>query len=238
MDIHVNCTHRWSNDKSLNSAKWGNFVRVGGLVGGLRDTATNCYTGGSITVSNDTLVERILRNDTTNQSFQALDSTQGIKWSKERDSGGNNRNPATYIYIGGVGGSGFSANFMNFTGQDSSSNDGVPRFVNCYTYITFPAMEVRSPAYRSSAVQQTAITIRTPSLKIATTCKALRTALTFPAYQSVQIRAKRRFTICWSMTKTAIVLPIGRRCSTAICPSWKVICGKPKIRIMITISMA
>ena len=149
VDIHINCTHRWKADSSLNSAKWGNYIRVGGLVGGLRDTATNCYSGGSITVSQETLVERIKVGDDTNLSFQPLDSEEPIKWSKNRGGNKNdgaggyngNLNPATYVYIGGVGGSGFSANFMNFTDQDNSSNDGVPRFVNCYTYITFPAME-------------------------------------------------------------------------------------------------
>ena len=69
VDVEVNCTHLWQ-DGSLSSAKYGNFVRVGGLVGGLRYKAINCYTGGSITVSPDTLKERILYGDSTNTQFQ------------------------------------------------------------------------------------------------------------------------------------------------------------------------
>lgn len=37
VDIQVNCTHIWRNDSGLNAARYGNFIRVGGLVGGLRD---------------------------------------------------------------------------------------------------------------------------------------------------------------------------------------------------------
>lgn len=51
--------------------------------------------------------------------------------------GGAEAGPDTYVYIGGIGGSGFSATFSNFSG----SKDGQPTYNNCYTYMTFPAME-------------------------------------------------------------------------------------------------
>lgn len=139
-DIQINCTHRWKNDGSLNSAKYGNFVRVGGLVGGLRYTATNCYTGGSITIGEETLKERILYGDSTNQNFQDGSTASRVKWSSDRDAGGQNQSPATYVYIGGIGGSGFSANFMNFSNKNGS-DDGTPTFNNCYTYIDLPDMQ-------------------------------------------------------------------------------------------------
>ena len=47
--------------------------------------------------------------------------------------------PDTYVYIGGMGGSGFSASFTNFVNR-SDSSDGQPTFNNCYTYMEFPDM--------------------------------------------------------------------------------------------------
>lgn len=140
VDIEINCTHRWTNDKSLNSAKWGNHIRVGGLVGGLRYTATDCYTGGKITVGDEILKERILYSDSTNQKFQDGTVAAQVKKSNPRNSGNSlNVNPATYVFIGGIGGSGFSSNFQNFTNKTGSS-DGNPTFINCYTYIDLPDM--------------------------------------------------------------------------------------------------
>lgn len=149
VDIQVNCTHRWAVASTatggtatgaLNAPSWGNFVRVGGLVGGLRDTATDCYTGGSITVSEGTLEERIPVSDSTNTQFIGLDST----FTGQSKSSGDNRSgntPATYVYVAGVAGSGFSSNFKNFTGVNNNSADGTPKLVNCYTYIDLPDME-------------------------------------------------------------------------------------------------
>ncbi len=148
-DIEANSTHRWSDDSSLNSALWGNFVRIGGLVGGLRYNATNCYTGGSIKVDGELLKERIVAGDTTNQQFADGSTRVDIKWSNSRDEFAKedgskdkrkNQYPATYVYIGGIGGSGFSANFKNFSGG-SGAADGTPYFENCYTYIDLPEMQ-------------------------------------------------------------------------------------------------
>lgn len=150
-DIQINCTHRWgavsdggtSRVKGgLNAARWGNFIRVGGLVGGLRDTATNCYTGGSISVGEETLKERIAVRDATNTEFCDGTVAKQVKWSNSKGNGNVDDDiPGTYVYVGGVGGSGFSANFTNFTGQARDPSDGKPKFVNCYTYVKFPTME-------------------------------------------------------------------------------------------------
>lgn len=150
-DIQINCTHRWgavsdggtSRVKGgLNAARWGNFIRVGGLMGGLRDTATNCYTGGSISVGEETLKERIAVRDATNTEFCDGTVAKQVKWSNSKGNGNVDDDiPGTYVYVGGVGGSGFSANFTNFTGQARDPSDGKPKFVNCYTYVKFPTME-------------------------------------------------------------------------------------------------
>ena len=146
VDIAINCTHFWDRTQALNAAAYGNYVRVGGLVGGLRYRAANCYTGGSIRVSDDTLSERVLYKDDKLTELVRVDRTQPdhgnkevrIKWSP--NNLGYDNNPATYVFVGGVGGSGFSANFTNFTNAENSS-DGQPYYENCYTYIDLPDME-------------------------------------------------------------------------------------------------
>lgn len=150
-DIQINCTHRWGEVSNggtsrvkggLNAAKYGNFVRAGGLVGGLRNAATDCYTGGSISVGEETLKERIAVGDATNTEFCDGSVAKQIKWSDSKSNGNADDDiPATYVYVGGVGGSGFSANFTNFTGVASDPSDGTPTFVNCYTYIELPVMK-------------------------------------------------------------------------------------------------
>lgn len=133
--LNINCTHRYANTGAMNKAQWGNYVRVGGLAGGVRYDVSDCYTGGSITVANDLLNERILTGDRTNTSF--VDRYESTPKSVKMTQGGAEAGPDTYVYIGGIGGSGFSATFSNFSG----SKDGQPTYNNCYTYVTFPAME-------------------------------------------------------------------------------------------------
>lgn len=133
VDIQINCTHRDNNvNGALNAPKWGNFVRVGGLVGGVRGKVSNCYTGGKIEVSEDTLKERV--------KDKKLKELVGLNETKVEVVQGNNswdNNPATFVYLGGIGGSGFSSTFKNF----GASQDGNPDFANCYTYMTFPKMQ-------------------------------------------------------------------------------------------------
>ena len=133
--LNINCTHRYANTGAMNKAQWGNYVRVGGLVGGVRYDVSDCYTGGSITVASDLLNERILTGDSTNTSF--VNRYETAPKSVKMTQGGAEAGPDTYVYIGGIGGSGFSATFSNFSG----SKDGQPTYNNCYTYMTFPAME-------------------------------------------------------------------------------------------------
>lgn len=132
--LNINCTHRYANTGAMNKAQWGNYVRVGGLVGGVRYDVSDCYTGGSITVASDLLNERILTGE-PNTSF--VDRYETTPKSVKMTQGGAEAGPDTYVYIGGIGGSGFSATFSNFSG----SKDGQPTYNNCYTYMTFPAME-------------------------------------------------------------------------------------------------
>ena len=146
VDIEINCTHFWEEIKTvdgerrdeMNAAAWGNFIRVGGLVGGLRDRAANCYTGGSITVSAATLGEMNKFGDSTNTVL--CDGTEQVQVKTGSDDNGGDRNPSTHVFIGGVGGSGFSASFVNFT-NSSLSGDGKPHYENCYTYLDLPDME-------------------------------------------------------------------------------------------------
>ena len=133
--LNINCTHRYANTGAMNKAQWGNYVRVGGLVGGVRYDVSDCYTGGSITVASDLLNERIPTDDSTNTSF--VDRYESTPKAVKMTQGGAEAGPDTYVYIGGIGGSGFSATFSNFSG----SKDGQPTYNNCYTYMTFPAME-------------------------------------------------------------------------------------------------
>ena len=137
-DIAINCIHL-DKDSKLVAARWGNFVRVGGLVGGVRGKVSNCYTGGSITVSEDTLKERVLA-DASNNTFakwkEGENEAQVVKMQNP-PMALNNEGPDTYVYIGGVGGSGFSSTFVNF----GTPHDGEPNFENCYTYMTFPKMQ-------------------------------------------------------------------------------------------------
>ncbi len=147
VDIEINCTHRWGTvtlknwekvpfkEGDLNSAKYGNFIRVGGLVGGLQLSATNCYTGGSITVSDETLKERVVSGNLSDLK-DGTDYTEVVR----SEAGSNDKRPTTYVYVAGVGGSGFAANFQNFT-NESSTFDGAPRYYNCYTYMDLPDMK-------------------------------------------------------------------------------------------------
>ena len=134
VDIAVNCTHRKSDDRKstdwnqLTYAQYGNYVRVGGMVGGVQYKVTNCYTGGSITIGADTLNER-MKNGRGLISVEDSKTKQAAKVTE-----------ATYVYIGGIGGSGFSSNFVNFSGK-SETDDGQPSYINCYTYVEFPTMQ-------------------------------------------------------------------------------------------------
>ena len=100
----------------------------------MRFAVTDCYTGGTITVGEETLKERVPVGS-SNNVFADGSSAVRVKMNSGGVSG-----PDTYVYIGGMGGSGFSASFTNFVNRVDSS-DGQPTFNNCYTYMEFPDME-------------------------------------------------------------------------------------------------
>ena len=136
-DIAINCTHL-NSSKALDAPKYGNFIRVGGLVGGVRGKVSSCYTGGKIEVSRDTLKERVLASNSSFAGWEGEENTatQVVKMQNPPIAL-SNEGPDTYVYIGGIGGSGFSSTFVNF----GASQDGNPNFENCYTYMTFPKMQ-------------------------------------------------------------------------------------------------
>lgn len=126
VDIEVNCTHPNSSDsKKITYADWGNFIRVGGIAGACRYNVTDCYSGGSISVGEATLQETAdsNANKVSTSSASKCDSTK-----------------STHVFVGGMGGSGFCSNFMNFTGSGSQT-DGNPVYTNCYTYMTLPKLQ-------------------------------------------------------------------------------------------------
>lgn len=134
VDIQINCTHRDNNENgALNAPQYGTFVRVGGIAGGVRYSVTDCYSGGTITVGKETLRERVGSGSLLDA--KTLQFTNNTTFNM---SGGSS--PATYIFLGGIGGSGFSSNFVNFTGS-TSVIDGQPTYKNCYTYVIFPKLE-------------------------------------------------------------------------------------------------
>ena len=119
--VHLkNCsavTNILLNSKPEKSAKWGVFIRVGGLTGAAQGSVLNCYSGGSANVSDDAL----------NHIPYYIDKTK------------------YEIYIGGIMGSAFTSNYQNFNGT-SGATDGSPTIENCYTYFTFPAVHSRIKA--------------------------------------------------------------------------------------------
>ena len=131
VDIQINCTH--TKNGSFNKAVWGNYVRVGGISGaGLSDINNsklggifNSYTGGTITVGEETL----------NESYYG-DTRVPI----DSNGGTANKNDSTNIYLAGITGSGFCMNFSNITGKDSIDPSDI-EIENCYTYMTFPSMK-------------------------------------------------------------------------------------------------
>lgn len=98
--LNINCTHRYANTGAMNKAQWGNYVRVGGLVGGVRYDVSDCYTGGSITVASDLLNERILTGNSSNTAF--VNRYESTPKSVKMTQGGAEAGPDTYVYIGGI----------------------------------------------------------------------------------------------------------------------------------------
>lgn len=142
-EIQINCTHVGFN-RGYHTAKYGNFIRVGGLTGATLGKVSNCYTGGEISVGGSTLTENV--ND--EGYFVGLDGkdSKGNKKGVVVSYDPGDKAPATMkgvsstsIYIAGIGGSGFAQNYMNFYGQQGH-REGSPTYINCYTYMKFPRL--------------------------------------------------------------------------------------------------
>ena len=129
-DIIIQCTHV-NEDGYFTKARFGNFIRVGGLTGATQYTIENCYTGGSIHIDNEDLLNESYTGD--NKAYKNYVDQYTNQNSLV------NVNSSTNIYIAGISGSGFAMNYQNFTNQ-SGLKEGSPTVKNSYTYMDFPAM--------------------------------------------------------------------------------------------------
>lgn len=117
---------------------WGSYIRTGGLAGsagapGNKSVAvTNCYTGGSISVSDTAL----------NEQPGLFENGFAI-----RDKGGVGY--STNIFIAGIVCGSYAPNISNFTDQESNAPDGTANLSNCYTYVELPDLEgtIRAVSY-------------------------------------------------------------------------------------------
>ncbi len=117
-DIKLNQEALFANGKE---AKYGVFVRVGGLTGATQATVSDSYSGGSCVIS-QAMQNNSIQYTTNHGSYE--------------------------IYVGGIAGSGFASNFMNFTGR-SDLQEGSPKVKDSYTYFEFPAAAFGN-GYRSN----------------------------------------------------------------------------------------
>ena len=114
-ELEINATHP-------AAAAGENCLRVGGLCGGAGGHISGCYTGGSIAVGAATLAE------TRDGSGQNV--APGAAASRER---------STHLYLGGVCGGAFAANYRNLSG--GAPAQAAPVLRNCYTYMDLPRWE-------------------------------------------------------------------------------------------------
>lgn len=129
-DIIIQCTHEDAQGY-FTKAQHGNFIRVGGLTGATQYTINNCYTGGSIFVNSEDLLNESYTGD--NKAYKKYVDQYTNRNSRV------NVNSSTNIYIAGISGSGFAMNYQNFTNQ-SGLKESSPTVTNSYTYMDFPAM--------------------------------------------------------------------------------------------------
>lgn len=129
VDIQINSTSA--------PAKYGAFIRVGGIAGGVQHKIDNSYSGGAIRVGDSTL--QLTKNNTG-------DVITG---------GDANIANSTHVYIAGIAGSGFTMNYWNFTGG-GDIREGSPDVENSYTYMEFPELKgtIRSITTITSAADR------------------------------------------------------------------------------------
>ncbi len=126
-DIRVACMH-------INGCMiYGSYVHAGGLAGVSKYNITNCYTGGSITVAEQSINEFFTGGDKDNPTYLDLGIAENAAAVAEKQY---DRNLNTHIYAGGFSGGVYSCNFTNFDGTE----DGKPVFTNCYTYVSLPTL--------------------------------------------------------------------------------------------------
>lgn len=149
VDIKENATHprmksvttggsTQIDPNSITTALYGNFIRVGGLCGAVKNKVTSSYTGGTISVGEGLLDE----------TFANWQNNVGSNRIPYKDSKGNISKDvvkasipgSSHVYISGIAGSAFTMNYANFSGKNTS-DDGTPDVENCYTYVNFPKIE-------------------------------------------------------------------------------------------------
>ena len=123
-DIVIDCTHDYGH------AYWGSYIRVGGLAGsaGAPDAAVSlndCYTGGSIQVSQRALEE-----------LPTAYAADGFAYRNNGDVG-----MSLNIFISGMIGGSYAPNISNFTNRESNAPDGTANINNCYTFTNLPDLE-------------------------------------------------------------------------------------------------
>ena len=123
-EIILDCTHEYGH------MAWGSYFRIGGLAGsagapGAQVTLKNCYTGGSITVTERTLSEKPTKFDSNRFAL------------RDEGSVGYSSN----LFISGMIGGSYAPNISNFTEQESNAPDGTANIENCYTYLQLPDLE-------------------------------------------------------------------------------------------------
>lgn len=120
---------------SITTAAYGNFIRVGGLCGAVKDKVTRSYTGGNITVGDDLLKETFANGG----NFWGYGSSRVDYGTYNKNSKASIQG-SSHVYISGIAGSAFTMNYMNFSNK-AETDDGAPDVENCYTYVNFPTME-------------------------------------------------------------------------------------------------
>lgn len=144
-DIMIDSRHPNTNHRD----KFGNQIAVGGLVGSSLYTITDCYSGGSIEVSNETRKEAYTNK--ANKATQLAEKEYDPVTVLTRE---NN----VHIFVSGLSGSVTSMIYQNVTIGDNAStkSDGRLTISNCYTYTQLPPIggTLKSVSYIGSVADR------------------------------------------------------------------------------------
>ena len=119
-NVLVQCTH------DNGSSAYGNYIHVGMLAGAVRTNVTDCYAGGTISISDVTNNEMYLDHNGTPDTVP---------------TGEKNRDYAVHIYAGGIASNAFTVNYINFTNSTGAWNLSTPVYTNCYSYTRLPSIK-------------------------------------------------------------------------------------------------